>query len=217
MPDGNQGPFTYKPPQPQNISPQPFNIPGATKPAGGVERAISLVRTLTLSSVGLAMFVFGLQAAMPEGSKPSDLMGSLHGATESAEIKAKQEAAVEFQRRMSDAQAAPPANWQIEQMTAQAQLQERAKSLGAQEEAAQIADLACIGSGLVTGIFGDTRDSRAWRDAMKQGCAIGEGIRDNINDTLARGTRQGSGVVQRSNPGTGAGSAPSFPGAAHSR
>jgi hypothetical protein len=147
---------------------------------------------------------------MPEGRRPSDLIGSFHGATESAEMKAKQEAAVEFERRMADAKSAPPANWQMEQALNQTQLQAQLKALEMQAEAAQIADLACMASGFVTPLFGDTRDSRAWRDLMKQGCHTADDIRAQINDILARAARQGSGVVPRSTPATGAGSAPSF-------
>src|SRR5437763_1268007 len=99
MPDGNQGPFTYRGPQSETSS-QAFNIPGATKPAGGVDRAIAMARTLTLSSIGLAFGVFILQAVMPAGSKPSDLIGSFHGQTVSAELKAQQETATEYERRM---------------------------------------------------------------------------------------------------------------------
>jgi hypothetical protein len=75
MPDGHQGdrrPFTPSPSQPQTgASPQAFNIPGATNPAGGVARAIGFVRSLSGKAVVLAVVVFGFQALMPAGSKPS--------------------------------------------------------------------------------------------------------------------------------------------------
>src|ERR1700674_5586920 len=110
MPGGNQGPFTYRPPHPQtSASPQAFNIPGATNPAGGVARAIAFVRGLSGKAVALAFGVFVLQAVMPEGRRPSDAIGGFHGATESAEIKAKQKATTEYERSMADAKAAPPA------------------------------------------------------------------------------------------------------------
>jgi hypothetical protein len=218
MPDGHQDrSFNYTPPNPQNISAQPFNIPGATKPAGGVNRAINFVRGLSGKAVVFGVVVFGLQAVMPQGSKPSDLIGSFHGATESAELKAKQETAAEYERKLADAKAAPPANWQMEQALNQTQLQAQLKALETQEQAAQVADLACMGSGFVTGIFGDTRDARAWRDLMKQGCHEADRIRAQINEILARTARQGSGVVQRSNPATGAASPPALTSPAFSR
>src|SRR5215469_16604665 len=82
---------------------QPASVldhPGVTKPAGGVARTIAFARSLRGSAVVLAIFVFGLQAAMPEGRRPSDLIGGFHGATETAEIKAKQEANVDYERRI---------------------------------------------------------------------------------------------------------------------
>ena len=199
MPDGQQDrPYTHTSANPQSIAPQGFNIPGAAaRPAGGVARAIAFARGLSRQAVLLAIAVFVLQAVMPEGRRPSDLIGSFHGSTETAEIRAKQEAAVDYERRMADAKSGPPADWQIEQMTAQTQLQERAKSYEMQEQAAQLADLACMGSAFVTALFGDTPDARAWRDGLREGCGTGDAIRDHINSDLARAARQGSGIVPR--------------------
>src|SRR2546429_5713884 len=50
MPDGNQGHFTYRPPQ-SETSPQAFNFPGATNPAGGVQRALAFLRGLSGKAV----------------------------------------------------------------------------------------------------------------------------------------------------------------------
>lgn len=203
MPDGHQGdrpPFS-SPFQSSFQSPPVLNHPGVTKPNGGVARAIALARGLSGKAAVLVVIVFGLQAVMPAGSKPSDLIGSFHGKTETAEILAKQKATVKYERDVANARAMPPAEWQMEQMTAQAQLQERAKSLETQEGMANLADAACLGSGLVTAIFGDTQGARDLRDAMRQGCKAGDAIRKNINNSLAASARQGSGVMQRTAPG----------------
>jgi len=214
MPDGHQDrPYTHPFANPQTLTPQGFNIPGAdARPAGGVARAIAFARGISGKAVMLALGVFALQAVMPEGRRPSDLIGSFHGSTETAEIRAKQEAAVDYERRMADAKSGPPADWQIEQMTAQTQLQERAKSYEMQEQAAQLADLACMGSAFVTALFGDTPDARAWRDGLREGCGTGDAIRDHINSDLARAARQGSGIVPR-----GAALPPPLSGAAERR
>jgi hypothetical protein len=173
-----------------------------------VARAIAFVRGLSGKALVLAIVVFVLQAAMPPGRRPSDLIGGFHGATESAEINSKKDATVDFDRRRAEAQAAPPANLQMEQALNQAQLQAQLKALEMKEQAAQVADLACMASGFVTPFFGDNQDTRAWRDLMKQGCHTADAIRFEINDILARMARQGSGIVQRSNPGTSAGLPP---------
>jgi hypothetical protein len=87
MQDGQQD-RRFTPSNPQTISPQPFNIPGAdARPAGGVARAIAFARGLSSKAVMLAISVFVLQAVMPEGRRPSDLIGSFHGSTETAEIR----------------------------------------------------------------------------------------------------------------------------------
>jgi hypothetical protein len=109
MPDGSQGPFTHRPQQ-TDTSPQAFNIPGVTKPAGGMARAIAFARGLSGKAVVLALGVFVLQAAMPEGRRPSDAIGSLHGLIDSAEMKAKQPAATDYERGLADAKTAPVIN-----------------------------------------------------------------------------------------------------------
>ncbi len=171
-------------------------------------RAIGFVRSLSGKAVVLGIVVFGLQAAMPAGSKPSDLIGGFHGATETAELKAKQEMAAEYERKLADAKAAPPANWQMEQVLNQAQQEAIRKSLETQQDVANWADLACFGSMLVTPLMGDTKDAHDLRDGMQQGCAAAAVIRQNIVLEQARAARQGSGLVPRSTPATGAGSAP---------
>jgi hypothetical protein len=205
MPDGSNLNFHPQGQQPFGQPPPGAHMPGGTQVTGGLDRLVGLVKTFTVSSIGLAAIVFGLQAAMPEGHRPSDVFGSFNGSLDSAEIKAKQDATVEFDRRRAEAQAAPSANLQMEQALNQAQLQAQLRALEAQEQAAQIADLACMGAGLVTPFFGDTRDAREWRDLLKQGCHTADAIRVRINEILAATAREGSGVVQRSNPTIGAG------------
>jgi hypothetical protein len=160
MPDGSQGrPFNYRPAQPET-STQPFNIPGATNPAGGMARAIAFVRGLSGKAVVLALGVFCLQAVMPEGRRPSDAIGSLHGLIESSELQAKKETAVEYERRMAIAKGAPTVNLQMEAEVSRQQQEAIAKSLETRETAAQIADAACLGAPLVTIFMGNTQDAR---------------------------------------------------------
>jgi hypothetical protein len=202
MPDGNQGPFTYKPPNPQtSTSPQAFNIPGATNPAGGVARAIAFVRGLSGKAMVLGLVVVGLQAVMPEGHRPSDLIGGFHGATESAELKAKQETAAEYERKLADAKAAPPANWQMEAEAFRQQQEVMARSLETMATAAQIADAACLGAPLVTMLMGNTRDAREIQSAMQAGCAEAARIRAEITRIQAETARAGSALMQRNRPG----------------
>lgn len=201
MPDGNQGPF--KPSHPQtSTSPQPFDIPGATNPAGGVARAIAFVRGLSGKALVLGVVVVGFQAVMPAGSKPSDLIGSFHGATESAELKAKQETATEYERRMADAKAAPPANWQMESEAFRQQQEAIAKSLETQETAAQIADAACLGAPLATLFMGDTAQARDIQSTMQAACAEAARIRANITRIQAEAARTGSALMQRYRAGS---------------
>ena len=99
------------------------------------------------------------------------------------------------------------------------QQQTIANSLATQETAANVADAACLTSGFVTAFFGNTKDTRDVRDAMQQGCAAAAAIRQNMVQEQAKAARNGSALVPRSTPATGAGSAPLPPVTvpAHSR
>jgi hypothetical protein len=197
MPDGNQGrPFSYRPAQPET-STQPFNIPGATNPAGGMARAIAFVRGLSGKAVVLALGVFILQGVMPAGSKPSDLIGSLHGLTESAELRAKQETAADYERRLAEAKAGGAINWQMEAELFRQQQEAIAQSLATREAAAQIADAACLGAPLVTLIMGDTREAREIKATMQAGCAEAARIRAEMTRIQAEAARTGSALMQR--------------------
>jgi hypothetical protein len=201
MPDGNQ----QNPRTSFNTTFQPASIldqPGVTKPNGGVSRAIAFARGLSGKAVVLAVAVFGFQALMPAGSKPSDLIGSFHGNTESAEIKAKQEATTDFERRMADAKSAPPANWQMEGEAFRQQQEAIAKSLETQETAAQIADAACLGAPLATLLMGDTAQARDIQRTMQAACAEAARIRANITRIQAEAARTGSAIMQRYHAGS---------------
>ena len=171
--------------------------PGVTKPNGGVARAIAFARGMSGKALLLAGGVFVLQAVMPQGSKPSDLIGSFHGSTETAEIKAKQEAQAEYERKLADARTAPPVNWQMEAEVARQQQEAIAKSLETQETAAQIADAACLGAPLATLFMGDTAQARDIERTMQAACAEAARIRANITRIQAEAARSGSALMQR--------------------
>jgi hypothetical protein len=176
--------------------------PGVSKPAGGVARAIAFARGMSGKAVLLAGGVFILQAFMPHGSKPSDLIGSFHGATESAEITAKQPATVEYERKLADAKTAPTVNWQMEAEVFRQQQEAIAKSLETRQAAAQIADAACLGAPLVTMFMGDTRQAREIQATMQAACAEAARIRAEITQIQAKAAQQGSAIMQRYRAGS---------------
>src|SRR5689334_5048878 len=107
MPDGDFRPHSQQQQPFHNTHGPVFDHPGVNKPAGGVARAIAFARGLSGKAVVLAVVVFGLQAFMPPGSKPSDLIGSFHGSTEKAEIEAKKTATVRYEQDMTTARVVP--------------------------------------------------------------------------------------------------------------
>lgn len=164
---------------------------------GGIARTLGLLRTLVPQVIVLAAGVVVLEAALPPAVKPSTLLGSFHGSLDTAEINAKQDAAVKFEEGMTGARTAPPANWQMEAQVAAQQQQAVAEALQAQAGMANLADLACLGSLL----FGpDAFDSPEISSGLKQGCGMGDRIRTNMADTLAKTARDNSALVKRSAP-----------------
>jgi hypothetical protein len=151
MPDGSQGPFNYAPPNPQNISAQPFfNFPGAAQQPSAISRALALGKKLTFGGLALGGILYFGDATLPEHLRPSTLLGAFHGRVETSEIKAKQETAIQFERERADAQARAQAEWQMEVEAFRQQQAVTAQSLQTMATAAQIADAACLGSPLVT-------------------------------------------------------------------
>jgi hypothetical protein len=166
---------------------------------GGVARALAFAKGLSGKTVALTVIVIAAQGFLPEGRRPSDIIGSFHGNTEKAEMAAKQDKAVEYEQQMAAARAVPPANAQIETQTAQTQLQAVAGSLETQQTLAGLSDLACIGGLLLS--QADDPDARDAGKKLAGGCAIGDAIRQNMTETVARTARGGSAVIQRASPG----------------
>jgi hypothetical protein len=201
MPDGNQGPFTYRPPQ-TDTSPQPFfNSPGAGQQPSALSRALALGKKLTLGGLALGGILYFGDATLPEHLKPSNLLGGFHGRVETAEIKAKQETTIQFEREKADAQAAAQIKWQMEMEVFRQQQQVMAQSLEAMATAAQIADAACLGSPLVTMFMGNTRDARDLQNTLQAGCAEAKRIRAEMIRIQTEAAQQGSALMQRRPPG----------------
>ena len=198
MPDGE---FRPRPPQQGEASPQPFfNVPGAAQPPA-LSRAIALAKKLTFGGLVLGGILYFGDATLPESLKPSTLLGGFHGRVETADINAKQEKVIQFERQKADVMAAAQAKWQMEVEAFRQQQAVTAKSLSMMATAAQIADAACLGSPLVTMFMGDTREAREIRATMQAACAEAARIRAEMTRIQAEAAQQGSALMQRRPPG----------------
>jgi hypothetical protein len=182
---------------------QPASIldhPGVTKPAGGVARAMAFVKGMSRKAFILMGVVGFLQFVMPEGWKPSDIIGGFHGNTEKAELLAKQEVAAEYERTLTDAKAKAATQWQMEAEAFRQQQEAMARSLGTLETAVQIADAACLSAPLATLFMGNTRDARELQTMLQGACAEAARIRAKMTSIQAETARLGSALMQRSIP-----------------
>ena len=180
---------------PQPPFAMPTGAPPQAAPPSGVARAYAFVRSLSGTAVVLAVVVFTFQAVMPEGRRPSDIIGSFHGSTRSAELNSEREAQINTAGGMANAQAGAQANWQMEQQLFQTQQQAAAAALQTQQDAANLADFACLAGGALTALFGHDADQYA--KPMQGACGAGDQIRHNITNSLVDTARSGSGTMQR--------------------
>lgn len=166
---------------------------------GGIARSLGYLRALVPQAIVLAACVIVAEAALPPAAKPSTLLGHFHGSLDTAEINAKQGAVVGLEQDMTTARTAPPATYQMEAQVAQQQQQIVAESLQAQANMANLADLACVGGGILGALnLGGEWDQAG--DKMTDACGVGDRIRQNMADTLAKTARDNSALVQRSAP-----------------
>lgn len=166
---------------------------------GGIARSLGFLRTLVPQAIVLAAGVIVAEAALPPSLKPSTLLGHFHGSLDTAEINAKQGAVVRLEEEMTTARTAPPANWQMEAQIAAQQQQAVAEALQGQAGMANLADTSCI----LGGVLGALNINPDWNNvgkAMAGACGVGDGIRANMADTLAKTGRDNSALVQRSAP-----------------
>jgi hypothetical protein len=200
--DGQQTRFDYSPPNPQNISAQPFfNFPGAAQQPSAISRALALGKKLTFGGLALGGILYFGDTILPEHLKPSNLLGDFHGRVETAEIKQKQETTIQYEREKADAQAAAQAKWQMEVEAFRQQQQVTAQSLETMATAAQIADAACLGSPLVALFMGNTRDARDLQNTLKAACPEAARIRAEMTRIQAKAAQEGSALMQRRPPG----------------
>lgn len=159
-------------PQPSPMPPpQAAPLPGLGSKMTGLARGLVFVRALTGQAVVLAVIVFTFQAAMPEGRRPSDLIGGFHGNTEKAEIDAKREAQVKTARDLANAQAIAP---------------KMAESLQNQSDTANMADGACQLGIFLDWAFGSNGDARQMANGLKQACGKGDQIRRDMTNSLTQ-------------------------------
>jgi hypothetical protein len=171
--------------------PQPGSIPA--RPA--VARAMTFARVLSAKAGLVALVVIAAELAMPPEFKPSFMLGKFHGSIDAAEILAKQEEQVEFERRLAETRAIAAANAQIEQQLAAQQQQAIAESLQAQSAIANLADSGCVMGTVLNGLFGEDESIRKWGNALQSACGVGDQVRAGIAGSLAGAIRDNSGVV----------------------
>jgi hypothetical protein len=198
MPDGE---FRPRPPQQGETSPHPFfNFPGAAQPSA-LSRAIALAKKLTFGGLVLGGILYFGDATLPESLKPSTLLGGFHGRVETADINAKQEKVIQFERQKADVMAAAQAKWQMEVEAFRQQQAAIAETLQTMATAAQIADAACLGAPLATLFMGDTQQAREIKRTMQAACAEAARIRAEMTRIQAEAAQQGSALMQRRPPG----------------
>jgi hypothetical protein len=175
----------------------------AVPSGGGVARAARMLQMLVSQTALMTVAVAALELAAPYDYKPSVLLGRFSGSHETAELRAKQDATVAFQKGVQAVQAeltrtngAYEALYQRTNMLAQQatqmeaivlQFQQQAVAGGQQTETmgANLADLACM----VGAVMQD--------DGLKGACGMGQQIRRGMANELAQVGGSASAIVPR--------------------
>lgn len=165
-------------------------------------RALRTASGLFPATVGLAVVGLFAEAVLPSPHKPSDHIGGWLGKVHSAEIRAQQATVVENTRLIAEAQAAPPANYQMELAAFQLQQQAAYDAMQMKISMANAADLACVGGPLI-GMFFDrgTTEARTANTIGAGGCELAYTLRTQIAAEQASLARNHSALMQRYAPG----------------
>ena len=184
-----------------NTTTQPHDTgysPGSGNMAGGLAGAMrfaAFARSIALSTFLLVTSAAILEKTMPEGIRPSDLFGGLHGATIAAEYRAKTSAAADYARAQAEATAAPQATWQMEQVVSETQQRAVASGLAVKSAAANIADMLCLGGMVMADNSRTTQVSNT--PNLTAACGYGELLRQGMAQELANTARNNGALVAR--------------------
>ena len=156
-----------------------------------IERSLNMLSRMGGVSIAGFVVVCVLQGVMPEGAKPSNLIGAFHGGTTAATLNAERGAQVQTAQEMADAQARAA----IEIETARQQQAAILQSLQGKQDMANMADYACTGGGGAAG-FMSPANAQAMRQAAQAACGAARELRQEIINEQAEASRLG-GIMQR--------------------
>lgn len=184
----------------------------ATSPQpSGFTRFVPHLRGLAAGSALATLGFFALQLALPDGWRPSDILGNAAGLAERHEIEQKSAAKIEFERRLADATSQAQAKSNADLAAITKALDERTQSLQVDSTIASLADAACFGS-MALAWLGSENTGRDWHNGAVQvaqsACGTGDKIRQDVTRSqldamrsaaAARGAPMTNGAVA---PGT---------------
>jgi len=155
-------------------APQPAQVPTA------LMRLVGIVRAISAPTIAIGVTLLVTDQLMPAPLKPSHWIGGMYGRTVASESEAAQDMLAAQARKQAEAQTLPPV------------LAQRVdKSLETQTTVANLADFACILGQFMPRDDPENPDLSKVGAAMRtQGCALGNAMRDNMQETIRRETVQ---------------------------
>jgi hypothetical protein len=160
----------------KNQNGQQFPQPPEPPRQGAVARFFAVAKALAGYGFVLMFFVMAGEKLLAPEYKPSTLMGRFAGATETAEIGAKQQAAVEYARQQAEAAA-----------VAQANAAKKAELVGGSEGVnsffAQLFDFGCMVGSVIPPNARDA-DTKNMGEALRSTCGAGDQIRSKMAHDL---------------------------------
>lgn len=129
---------------------------------------------------GLAgLVVLGAAELLPDGYRPTDLFGRSIASIETSDIKAKQDVSIAYQKGLADAQAKAQAEAAQQIELTRQQLAQRSAAQQGQVLGAVVADLGCMGGGLMSGAA-DPGTRQTGQSVARTTCGVGDAIRNKM-------------------------------------
>lgn len=159
-------------------------------------RVLDFFRAATTKAVWVFVILAFGYVTLPEGSRPSDLYGAIHGAIEKWETIIKGPTMIEFERQKARAIAREQGKVQWEMEVLRRQMQTLSDGMRAQTEIANTADWVCIAGRVFSGLA----TNPDWRNAgqtMTGACGYSAQVRAAQQQEYAELARKYAALVAR--------------------
>lgn len=169
---------------------------GAPPPLSAWGRMRPYFGAILTGGMFVGVSVYALQIVMPEGYKPTEVMGDAAGAFERHEIQAKMQGRLDYERGSTDSRTQAEQKGAVDQQIVVAAIQQQSDALMGMNAVAKLTDFLCFG-GRVVAASTQPALTPGWRQQGQGGdwnsvaqnvarstCGVGDILREGIQTSL---------------------------------